>query len=294
MNWTSVFGAPVFALLAALAVWAQGVSAVEPGTEKSADRPRVLVTNDDGYATAGIAALAEALAGFADVLVVAPAENQSGASQSTHVFSIDSGIRVSEVQIGESLAGYSVTGSPADSVYAGIALFGDRRPFDLVVSGINMGPNFGEGYFYSGTVGAAFQAASQGIPAIAVSQANKRPEYRTAAEFATRLARELLRRPLPQGVIVSVNVPDGDIKGAVAARPGAGPYKLEFLPGENQGGDSVYWPKVFLDQALPPAHDVKHFMSGYISVTPLQLDRTHTESIVELAKLDFIDLPENE
>jgi 5'/3'-nucleotidase SurE len=153
-----------------LCACAQGGVVAESDASNDAERPRILVTNDDGYATPGIAALADAMAEFADVVVVAPLENASGSSQSIRVFSNPDGIRLHEVAVGESVQGFAVDGSPADCVWIGIQLFGAEKPFDFVVSGTNHGANIGSAFLYSGTVGAALQGVSQGIPAIAVSQ----------------------------------------------------------------------------------------------------------------------------
>jgi 5'-nucleotidase len=256
------------------------------------DKPRILVTNDDGYATAGIAALATELSTFAEVVVVAPLKNQSGASQATHSLSIKSGIRVIDVKIGEQLDGYAVSGSPTDAVYIGTDLFGKEQPFDMVVSGINHGPNYGISYFYSGTIGAAFQASSQGIPAIAISQSLGRDEFETAAKFAAKLARHLLQHPLPEGIVVSVNVPNGEIKGAVAAPPGESPETIGLVPFEAEDGETRYRAEYLMDEDVSTTHDVKAYKSGYIAVTPLRVDRSQHESIWELAATDFIGLPE--
>lgn len=253
-------------------------------------RPRILVTNDDGYSAEGIRVLAEALSRFADVVVVAPAINLSGASQSTLIFRPPPGFTIRDIDMGENIDGYSITGTPADSVYAGIVLFGGERGFDLLVSGINEGVNYGDAYYYSGTIGAAFQAASQGLPAIAVSQASRRPEYAAAAEFASKLAKALLREPLADGIIVSVNVPEGDINGAIATPPGTGPFHLELVLQESAGGIAEYLPKLVIGTNAP-THDIKAFREGYISVTPLRLDRSDLDSLQHLANLDFIGLP---
>ncbi len=266
----------VFALILSIACGrAQEGAVTEPAARTDAGPPRILVTNDDGFSTEGIAAMAEELAEFADVLVVAPRENESGSSQSTRAFSSQSGIRVYGVTIGESLTGYAIDGTPTDCVFLGIRIFGRERPFDLVVSGINHGANYGTWYYYSGTVGAAFEALSNGIPAIAVSQDRQRGEYKTAAEFAARVVQRVLAQPLDEGVLLSINVPDGEIKCATAAPPGDQPYDIKLRPTGESDGDTVYeaeWVKTGEPKA---GDDVRAYMDGCITVTPLQLDRTH-------------------
>jgi 5'-nucleotidase len=284
-----------FVLLPALLIVSacgQGGSTIEPATEAAPTvregQPRILVSNDDGYSTEGIAALAEELAAFADVLVVTPLENQSGASQSTSALLNRSGFRVHKVIVGAGLTGYAVEGSPADNVYFGIDIFGKTEPFDLVVSGINHGPNHGNSYFYSGTVGAAFQALSLGIPAIAVSQANSREEFQTAAEFTAKVVRRVLASALAPGVALSINVPAGKIKGAVAAPPGGAAYDVELQLIENDEKISVYKAKFTPASEPKPGHDVRAYMDGFITVTPLQLDRTHRASLMQLEEWEFV------
>jgi 5'-nucleotidase len=268
---------------------AQGGVVAESDASNDAERPRILVTNDDGYSTPGIAALAEAMADFADVVVVAPKENASGSSQSIRVFSDPAGIRLHEVAIGETLRGYAIDGTPADCVWVGIQIFGTEKPFDFVVSGTNYGANIGIAFLYSGTVGAAFQAVSQGIPAIAVSEDHRRADHTTAAEFAARVVRRLLAKPLDDGVILSINVPAGEIKGAVAAPPGGSPFDITLVPAGEGDGEAVY--KAGFVEPSDPDHtgDVRAFLDGYITVTPLQLDRTHRPSLDGVAGWDFIN-----
>jgi 5'-nucleotidase len=250
------------------------LAVAESDTETNAGPPRILVTNDDGYTTEGIATMAEALAEFADVLVVAPRENVSGSSQSVSVFRPDP-IRAFRISIGERLTGYAIHGTPADCVFVGTKIFGKERPFDLVVSGINPAANTGTAYYYSGTVGAAFDGLSKGIPAIAVSQDSQRAEFTTAADFAAQVARRVLAQPLDEGVLLSINVPDGEITCVTTAPPGDFPIDIEFRPISETDGDTVY-KSSWVDTAKPkPGDDVWAFNDGCITVTPLQLDRTH-------------------
>jgi 5'-nucleotidase len=253
----------VFALMLSFACGRVQEGAVTESVARTdAGPPRILVTNDDGYSTEGIAAMAEVLAGFADVLVVAPRENESGSSQSSRALANQSGIRVHGVAIGESLTGYAIDGTP---------------------SGINHGANYGTWYYYSGTVGAAFEALSNGIPAIAVSQDGHRGEYKTAAEFAARVVRRLLAQPLDEGVLLSINVSEGEIKCAAAAPPGDIPYDIELRPIGESDGDTVYEAEWVKTGEPKPGDDVWAYMDGCITVTPLQLDRTHHPTLKSIA-----------
>jgi len=275
------------ALVLALMPWvacgrAQEGAVAESFPQADAGPPRILVTNDDGYSSEGIAALAEALSEFADVLVVAPLKNESGASQSHRAYKRDS-IRVHNVSIGDHLTGYAIDGTPTDCVFLGVRIFGQDRPYDLVVSGINYGPNIGNTYNYSGTVGAAFEALTNGIPSIAVSQSKQRAEYTTAAAFAARIARRVLAQPLEKGVLLSINVPDGEITCVTAAPPGGSRYETKVRPIGESDGDILYKSERFKREDLTPGTDLWAFENGCITVTPLQLDRTHRPTLETIA-----------
>jgi 5'-nucleotidase len=258
-------------------------AAIVPLAQADTGPPRILITNDDGYSSEGIAALAQALSGFAEVLVIAPLNNESGASQSHRAYKQES-IRLYNVAIGDQLTGYAIDGTPTDCVFIGIRIFGKDRPFDLVVSGINHGPNIGHTYNYSGTVGAAFEALNNGIPGVAVSQSKQRPEYTTAAEFAALIVRQVLAQPLDKGVLLSVNVPDGEITCVAAAPPGGARYETEFPPIGEIDGDTIYTSKRVPIEMPEPGTDLWAFKNGCITLTPLQLDRTHRPSLETLAE----------
>jgi len=253
-------------------------AAIEPSSRVDAGPPRILITNDDGYSSEGIAALAEALDRFADVLVIAPLDNESGASQSHRAYKRES-IRMVNVAIGDHLTGYAIDGTPTDCVYLGVRIFGGERPFDLVVSGINHGPNIGTTYNYSGTVGAAFEALNNGLPGVAVSQSRQRSEYTTAADFAACIVQRLLAHPLEDGVLLSVNVPDGKITCVAAAPPGGQRYETRFPPIGESDGDTLYTSERVMIETPDPGTDLWAFENGCITLTPLQLDRTHNSTL---------------
>ncbi len=271
--------APVLALI----LWvscgrAQEGAVAESVPQADAGLPRILVTNDDGYSSEGIAALAEALSELAEVVVVAPLENESGASQSHRSYKSDS-IRVHNVAIGEHLTGYAIDGTPTDCVFLGVKIFGQDRPFDLVASGINHGANIGSTYNYSGTVGAALEGLSNGIPSIAVSQSKQRAEYTTAAEFAARIVRRMLAQPLEKGVLLSINVPDGEIACVTAAPPGGSRYETTVRPIGEADGDTLYASERVKREEPDPETDLWAFQNGCITLTALQLDRTHQPTL---------------
>lgn len=284
MNRSSVSLAVVFL---SLILWAacggpQDNAVSEPAPRTDTGHPRILVTNDDGYSSEGIAALAEALSTFADVLVVAPRVNESGASQSHRAYKRES-IRLYNVAIGDHLTGFAIDGSPSDCVFLGLRIFGGERPFDFVVSGINHGANTGSTYNYSGTVGAAFEALLNDIPGIAVSQSKQRAEYTTAAEFAVTIVRQMLAQPLEKGVLLSVNVPDGTITCVTEAPPGERRYEMIFPPIGESDGDTIYRGERIMNETPDPDTDLWAFKNGCITLTPLQLDRSHKPSLERLA-----------
>ncbi|WP_163144515.1 5'/3'-nucleotidase SurE, partial [Arhodomonas sp. KWT] len=162
---------------------------------------RILVSNDDGYRAPGLRALAAALDRHAEVVVVAPERDRSGASNS---LTLDTPVRVWPVREGV----FRVEGTPTDCVHLAVTGLIDPEP-DMVVSGINAGANLGDDVLYSGTVAAAMEGRHLGLPAVAVSLAGNEPtHYDTAAAVAERLLEQLRRDPLPADTILNVNVPD--------------------------------------------------------------------------------------
>jgi 5'-nucleotidase len=241
---------------------------------------RILVCNDDGVRSEGIAALARELAKLGEVHVVAPLENRSGASHAIELLETAQ-VRAYPVYRNGELFGHGVTGTPVDAVLTGIyGLHSDLR-FDLVVSGINFGNNVGVASMYSGTVGAALEGVIQGIPAVAVSQAWDRQDgYALAARFTAKLVERIRENGLPTGVALSINVPAGEIKGAVA-RPMGG----SMLKGAKMESDRDYLGaphfKVELAPAdeFPPGSDTEAYSQRYITITPIRLDWTAHEVV---------------
>jgi 5'-nucleotidase len=215
--------------------------------------------------------------------VVAPQKNESGSSQSARVYWKEDDIRVYEVAIGEKLTGYAIDGTPTDCVFLGLKIFGKEQPFDFVVSGINHGANIGIAYYYSGTVGAAFEALVNGIPAIAVSQSGGREDLDTTANFAAHVVQKVIAQPLTEGVLVSINVPNGEIGCIAVVPPGDYPWDVELHPAEKIDGDTMYNSKRVDRGEQEPGRDVRAYLDGCITVTPFQLDRTHHPTIQTIA-----------
>jgi 5'-nucleotidase len=232
---------------------------------------RVLLSNDDGVHAAGLRALAAAFAGD-EVWVVAPDREQSASS---HSISLHRPLRVTEVQP----RWYAVDGTPTDAVYMGLALvLRDARP-DLVVSGINHGPNLGNDVLYSGTVAAAMEGALLGVHSIAVSLASPPPHaFEDAARFAAALAREIAAHPPPAPLLLNVNVPPGPVKGYRFTRLGRRTYGGTVVEKTDPRGRKYYWiggDGPVKNEDIPGSDCNAVVLDGLAAVTPLHLDSTH-------------------
>ena len=246
---------------------------------------RILITNDDGIQSEGIRQLALAVAEFAQVVVVAPAKNESGASQSSRIFAVRA--QVTPFDMGDSVSAYAFNSTPADCVAFGLKIFGEDEPFDLVLSGVNEGGNVGSSYLYSGTIGAAFQALVEDIPAIAVSQDTHRDTFAVTTEFTVKVIKSVLAEPIRAGELLSINVPAGDILSVKVLPADLQPYNIKLERLEDESG-TFYKPSIHpLDEPYE-GHDIQSFREGYITVTPLTLDRTAYDSLDELSQRPFI------
>ena len=242
----------------------------------TAQEYRVLVTNDDGINSPLLGPLVRELSRLPEVEVVvsAPEENQSGSSQS----SIGRTLVVTPATIEGASAAYSVRGKPADAVRFGIVELGKEKDFDLVISGINRGANVGEVSHLSGTVGAAMEAVYQGVPAIAVSQEVRDVDTETSAKFVAQLATLYKDKGAPKGVVISINIPAGDLAG-VAIRPmgdsylKASAYHLQEED-EAQLSYELEFSRVATDN---PRTDTYAYQQRYITITPLKFDWTAHE-----------------
>lgn len=241
---------------------------------------RILVTNDDGINSPLLAVLKEELAVLpgVEVVVSAPNENQSGSSNS----SVGSPLTVDRVEKDGAFFGYSVHGRPADAVSYALGVLGVEQPFDLVVSGINNGSNVGNVSHGSGTVGAAMRAQMLGVASIAASQANGTMDTRASAQFVARLVARYQRDGAPQGVVLSINFPDGETKGVVV-RPMGETYLSRDYRVTDQGPDSTTYTAPYrINQAEDPESDTYAYQTGYITITPLKFDWTAREMLEEV------------
>jgi 5'-nucleotidase len=239
----------------------------------------ILITNDDGIQAEGLRALVQAVEGLGTISVVAPSHERSASAQSLTLRQPIFWEQVAERE-------WAVEGTPADSVILALNKLLPNRP-DLVLSGINRGGNLGENIFYSGTVGAAMEAAINHIPAIAVSLAHKGRGFRfeQAAKFTRELAQLALAEGMPDGLLLNVNVPlvwNGSVR---ATRQSKKVTRNVLQEGTDPRGRSFYW---LLEQehiqGIDPQSDYAAIFDGAASITPLHLDRTHEPSLDHLSQ----------
>ena len=249
---------------------------------------QILVTNDDGVTAPGILALAAALREIGQVEVVAPAANQSACGHKRTVFQ---DILVEDVTLADGTIAKAVNASPGDCI-ALSALGVATWPPRVVVSGINRGQNMGQDITYSGTVSAAFEAAIQGIPSVAVSlaqhDANTVEDYAVAAQIAARVVAHVLERGLPPMSILNLNIPPGPyVKGIRLTRQGVSIYNDQV---EREGDNyRVLWlstPGV-MGRTDEEGTDLWAVHNGYASLTPLHLDMTAHRFLADLAAWDI-------
>ncbi len=241
---------------------------------------RILVSNDDGYQARGIRCLAEALRSIADVTVVAPERNRSGASNS---LTLEYPLRATEVSPGVTF----VDGTPTDCVHLALTGLLEFAP-DMVVAGINAGANLGDDVLYSGTVAAATEGRFLGYPAIAVSLAGEALiHYETAARAAIMLIKQLQRDPLPADTILNVNVPNilwEQIEGFEATRLGRRHKAEAVIKTQDPRGRDIYWVgPAGLEQDAGPGTDFHAIRYNRVSVTPIQIDLTRYTALEQVA-----------
>ena len=259
---------------------------LDAGTVTPPERPyRILVTNDDGIESEGVRQLAIAVAEFAQVVVVAPEKNESGASQSSRIMRVRA--QANPVDISPSLRAWSLNGTPSDCAAFGVRVFGQEKPFDLVLSGINIGANSGSAYLYSGTVGAAMQGLADGIPAIAVSQDHHRTDFSVSVAFTVAVVKSVLARPMPRGIMLNLNIPDGNIRGVKVLPTGGDAFNVTVEQAEDESGP-YYRPVIGPVEKPQPGGDIEAFRDGFITVTPLQLDRNAYDSLEKVNNYSFV------
>jgi 5'/3'-nucleotidase len=247
-------------------------------------QPSILLTNDDGVHSPGFDALESALSDLGTVTIVAPDREMSASSQS---LTLNTPLRYHQIAPNR----YAVTGTPADCVILAAIKILLEKPA-LVISGINRGLNVGDDIAYSGTVAGAFEGSLQGMPAMAVSTYSRdvEPDYAGAAKVAAQLAAKVLRDGLPPDVVLNVNFPKEWNGGLRLTRQGRRAGKTVLVENMDPRGREYFWLHEELHHPSPstngddPMTDYAAIRSGYVSVCPLQLDRTATPYLDRFTK----------
>jgi 5'/3'-nucleotidase len=238
----------------------------------------ILLTNDDGYEAQGLRALVKELTDFATVSIVAPSHEQSGTAQS---LTLRQPIVCNHIAERE----WAIEGTPADCVIVALHKLLPEKP-DLLISGINHGANLGENAYYSGTVGAAREGALHHIPSVAVSLCSKKEKakFENSACVVRIVSELILKEGLPDQVLLNVNVPEPWNGSVQFTRQSRKITRNQLSEGKDPRGRSYFW--LFeqrIDKDVEPDTDYAAIFSGAVSITPLHLDPTHTESLNHLS-----------
>ncbi|MBX7183833.1 MAG: 5'/3'-nucleotidase SurE [Vicinamibacteria bacterium] len=246
-------------------------------------RPLILITNDDGYRAPGLLALRAAVADLGDVMVVAPDRERSACGQGITIKGPLTVEKIDETT-------YAVDGTPADCVILALASMLKTRP-SVVLSGINRGANLGDDVYYSGTVGGAREAAFWGLPAGACSLVTRgKPiDFTESAKHSRRLCEILLTAPPAPGVLLNLNVPDGnasEINGVKVTRQGMRGHASGVSITKDSRGRTFYWIAEPFDKwDAADGDDMGAIRAGYVSITPLGKDTTSHGDIDALSRL---------
>lgn len=241
---------------------------------------KILLSNDDGFLAPGLKILAKVLSEIAEITVVAPDRNRSGASNS---LTLTNPLRITTTDNGF----VSVNGTPTDCVHLAVTGLLKEMP-DMVVSGINEGSNLSDDVLYSGTVAAATEGRFLGLPSIALSLAGpKCQHYDTAAQIAKMLVLQLREDPIPKDIILNVNIPDlplAELRGIQVTRLGTRHVAEPTIKALDPRGRRIYWiGQPGPEQDAGPGTDFYAVNTGYVSITPLHLDLTHYKAFEQLS-----------
>ena len=238
---------------------------------------RILLTNDDGINSPGIQALWQELTELGEVYVVAPDSERSASSQA---ITVHHPIRVDQHMLSNSsIQAWRVSGTPTDCVKLAVEAILEMRP-EVVVSGINQGPNLGTDVLYSGTVSAAIEAALFNIPAVAVSLDSwNTADFSPAARFTRRFLTTMSSQHLPPNTLININVPalkESEIKGPLITKLGVRQYENTFQKRVDPRGRTYYWMGgSIVENDNDEDSDIAAVKNGYISVTPIHFDLTN-------------------
>jgi 5'-nucleotidase len=254
---------------------------------------KILLTNDDGIYSEGIQILKKQLDNIGEVTVIAPDRERSTIG---HAMTLRKPLKMRKVKINGDFWGYSLDGTPADCVIIGILEIMKNEKIDLIVSGINCGPNLGDDIFYSGTVSAAVEGAMRNVPSLAVSIAGFEDfKFKSAALFTKKIASNLMKNILPSNLVLNVNFPNIDyeeIKGVEITRHGKRVYQDEVKIIYDPQGTTHYWLGGELPEGnIEPNTDFEAISKNKVSITPLSLDLTNYQMMPKIQdwveKLNF-------
>lgn len=238
---------------------------------------KIFLTNDDGIYSEGIQILKKQLDNIAEVIVIAPDRERSTIG---HAMTLRKPLSIKEIKVNGDFWGYSVNGTPTDCIIIGLLEIMKNEKPDLIVSGINRGPNLGDDIIYSGTVSAAMEGALRNIPSLAISIAAYEDfKFESAALFTKNLISNLVKNDLPKNLILNINVPNinyDEIKGIEITRHGKRVYQDEVKKINDPQGTTHYW----LGGDLPEGKietdtDFEAIYNRKVSITPLSLDLTN-------------------
>jgi 5'-nucleotidase len=257
------------------------------------EKYRVLLVNDDGYHSEGVLTMRKVLIqnGF-DVTTVTPDRNMSGSS---HSLTFTRPLKIVQLDRYENFY-YIVDGTPADCVHLGYHVILEGKKPDILVSGINTGPNLGNDIFYSGTVGAAREGTLLGIPSVAISPASSRnPNYEDIAHIGLKIIKKVLSKGLPEKTFLNItvpNIPREKIKGFMLTKQGRGAYKEEIKKYISPSKEIYWWigGEETLEEECEPGSDYTAVKNGFVSITPLRLDLTDYNALEKLDEMGFITL----
>lgn len=253
-------------------------------------RPLILVTNDDGIHAKGLKALIDAVKPFGNVVVVAPAEPQSGMS---HAITVKIPLLVEKIEEQDNFVMYQCAGTPVDCVKIAFNQLVGKKP-DLLVSGINHGSNSSSSIFYSGTMGAAIEGCINEIPSIGFSLLTFDPDadFSASKDYAAKIIAKVLANSLPKSICLNVNVPHipkEQITGIKVVRQNRGFWKEEFDKRTDPYGRHYYWLTGTFFNSEPEAVDTDEWAlkNNFVSVVPVQIDLTSYHIIEKLKDWEF-------
>jgi len=257
---------------------------------ESLKKPLILVTNDDGVEAQGLKALIDAMRPLGRVIVVAPADPQSGMS---HAITVKVPLRITKVNEDTDLIVYKCYGTPVDCVKMAFNHLLHEKP-DILVSGINHGSNASTSVFYSGTMGAALEGCINEISSIGFSLLNleHNADFTAAKYFVDLITREVLRNGLPKNVCLNVNIPDLEqhrIAGIKICRQNMGYWREEFDKRTDPAGKHYFWLTGYFHNSEPDATDTDEWAlsNQYVSIVPLHIDLTCHETMKTLKDWNF-------